>query len=289
MKKQLGNFYKLLILLGFCFYSNSGLAISKEAVMDYILVHQKENSARLRDLNEHIQAAIDQNYQISLKLQTPDSQEMEERLSLIQTKIHNLVEQQKEHLLREEFFNLMIFHLQNFGGGSLKGYLHSNIPRMTKLDAVSGAGRPSMITFLNNLGLAIRQLPERNEDILAFIIGYMKFSSIRKPIPPHRYVDMRNYINGKDSVRAEPATRENIGDLVEAQLDQLEQQNNHQEVPQAKPTAINLRPSQKPAPTLIENPVQVPARFPHPKKDPAPLPAKATAPQPNPTNQLKDI
>lgn len=134
-----------------------------------------------------------------------------------------LAEQRKELVLRQEFLDRLVFRIDTRykGDADLKAFLVAQVSDMAVVEASDAQGDASLWKFLTYLSIALKDQVERSENLASFIEGYMKFSSIRKPIKPEDYVSMRSYTNGKDSYSAKPVAREAVGDIVEQKLKQL--------------------------------------------------------------------
>ncbi|MCM2282497.1 MAG: hypothetical protein NDI61_11705, partial [Bdellovibrionaceae bacterium] len=68
---------------------------------------------------------------------------------------------------------------------------------------------------------AIREIPEPQEDIIAFIASYMNFSAINAPRSPLAFLESRSYIGGAMTQLAHPSRRDEVGAIVERKLKSL--------------------------------------------------------------------
>ena len=85
---------------------------------------------------------------------------------------------------------------------------------MSMTEALSKKPSSHMWKFLNYLGAAIGTVTEDEEDLMEFVVSYMKTSSISAPIKPHQYMEFRAYTNGTDNMAAKTTSREDAGDLL---------------------------------------------------------------------------
>ncbi len=131
----------------------------------------------------------------------------------------------REFFLRQNFIDRLKFKIdKDYNGQEMKNFLSKTILELAHEEALDSQGDFGLTRFCNYLSLAIKQIPERNENLLGFVEGYMKFSSILNPISPSEYLHHRSYTNGRDSYNAQPVARENIGEVVEERLQQLKAQ-----------------------------------------------------------------
>jgi hypothetical protein len=137
-----------------------------------------------------------------------------------------LIGQRRERLLRQEFLDRLVFQIDSkFQGGEIREFLHQTFLEMSLTEASSGASDTSLWRFLTYLSLAIKTLPERGENLISFVEGYMEFSTISKPVRPDQFVSLRHYTNGTSSHPAEQAVdKTEVGDAVESRLEQYERQ-----------------------------------------------------------------
>jgi hypothetical protein len=177
----------------------------KSESLHYLQDLRNRESKRLREINETLSQKMDEQPTESL------DQEM-----------FSLKTQQKEHQLRQEFLDRLIFQIDTkFGGGDLRAFLERVLIDMAKVDAVSSAqSENGLWKFLKYSADAIRRLPEQKENILAFLEGYMN-RSVANPVPPQDYLAARNYTNGVVSDSGRPLTREDAGSVADRRLQEM--------------------------------------------------------------------
>lgn len=128
---------------------------------------------------------------------------------------------QREHVLRQEFLNRLISQIdRNFNGGDLRGFLERALTEMAKIDAVSTTAETGLYKFMRYAADAVHRLPERKENILAFLEGYMN-RSVANPIRPEDYLNSRNYTNGAKAEPGAPLGREDVGAFADRRLQEM--------------------------------------------------------------------
>lgn len=126
----------------------------------------------------------------------------------------------KEHVLRQEFLDRLIFQVDTkFRGGDMKAFLERTLVDMAKVDAI-GANESGLWKFLRYASDAVRRLPEQRENILSFLEGYMN-RSVANPVKPDDYISSRNYSNGAKSEPGSPMAREEVGALADKRLQEI--------------------------------------------------------------------
>lgn len=139
-------------------------------------------------------------------------------LRSLESDVLSLKATQQEHLLRIEFLNRLINQVDgHFGGGDLRAFLERELPKMATTEVLSTNGDRSLWKFMRYAADAIHRIPERNENVLAFLEGYMN-RSITNPVDPKDYLNMRNYTNGAKSEAGAPLSREDVGAFADRRL-----------------------------------------------------------------------
>ncbi len=198
----------LLGAAGLCGASEAGHN-PKEA-LGYLLSLKEQNGQKLIE--------IDRTMKESLSPKTP------EQLERAEAEVNRLGDLREEYLLRQNFLDRLIFQVDtHYRGGDLKAFLKQRTKVLAEIEVKSTDSDRSLWKFLTYLSLALNQTPEKDEDVLEFIEGYMKASGIRNPIPPTEYLAKRNYTNGTEAMMAAKVSKENLGELVEKQLSLLDQ------------------------------------------------------------------
>ncbi len=180
----------------------------KSDSLKYLLDLRTRESRRLGEINESLTRKLD------------DSDDPSFDTEMLRLKM-----QQREHQLRQDFLNRLIFQVDTkFRGGDLRVFLQSALVDMARVDAVSSAQNDSgMWKFLKYSADAIRRLPEQKENILAFLEGYMN-RSVSNPVPPKDYLAARNYTNGSVSEAGQPVSAEEAGSIADQRLQEMAKQ-----------------------------------------------------------------
>jgi hypothetical protein len=183
-----------------------------------------QNSLRLKVSEVHLNQLLSPSPDAALALVAHDSQ------------IEALNEQRRELILRQELIDRLIFQVDTkFKTGDLREFLSQRLVEMAKADLLEARGDQSLWKQLSYLGQALRELPERGENIVGFIDGYLKNSSFKKPLRPEEYLQARQYTNGREHVAAAPAPKDKVGEMVESRLNEIEAANAPEKTPAAAP------------------------------------------------------
>jgi hypothetical protein len=94
----------------------------------------------------------------------------------------------------------------------MREFLGQALNKMAAIDATS-SNESGLLKFFKYCSEAIQALPEKNENVLAFVEGYMN-RSVADPVLPQVYLAQRNYTNGSDSESGQPLTREEAGAIA---------------------------------------------------------------------------
>lgn len=131
--------------------------------------------------------------------------------------VNTLRATKREHILREELLNRLIFQIDTrYGGGDMREFLASALNSMAAVDATS-LNETGLLKFLKYCSEAVQKIPEKNENILAFVEGYMS-RSVSNPILPQDYLAQRNYTNGSQSESGSPLSPEEAGAMADQRL-----------------------------------------------------------------------
>ncbi len=206
---------KSLVLCVAFFAADAG-AESREDSLAFLRRLKTDNQAHLTEIDKKLQQLFTPN--------TDTESKMPSTLTFVEREVEIAGEQRQEFVLRQTFLDRLIFHVDtHFKGGDFRQFLQKQLAEMARIEVTNSSSQPSIWKFLTYLSHAIRDLPESNENLMAYVEGYMKFASVAKPIRPEEYTKTRNYSNGQTSVAAAPVEREKVGELVEDRLQELEQ------------------------------------------------------------------
>lgn len=168
---------------------------------------KSDNMTRLQEIEKRIQAHLDQSQQNSL-VSTFNVSEIE-----------SLNEQRQERLLRQDFLDRLIFQVDTkYTTGDLRAFLSARLSEMARADLMSRESNQVMWKQMSYLSQALRDLPERDGNIVGFVEGYLKASPFNKPIKAEDYLKSRQYTNGRESVAATTPTLEQAAELVEKRI-----------------------------------------------------------------------
>jgi len=135
--------------------------------------------------------------------------------------VHVLRDQKREHMMRQEFLDRLIFQIDTkFGGGDLRAFLENALTDMAKVDALTASNDTHLWKFMRYAADAVKRIPERRENILAFLEGYMN-RSISNPVTPEDYLSTRNYSNGAQSASGNPIPKEEVGVIADRRLQEM--------------------------------------------------------------------
>ncbi len=204
---QLSGLGVLVALIGLpatvCANSNE---MPKSDSLKYLQDLRSQNVRRLQEIDQSLNRKIE-----------------EAAPTQIESDVNILKQAKKEHVLRQEFLDRLIFQVDTkFRGGDMKAFLERTLVDMAKVDAV-GAGESGLWKFLRYASDAVRRIPEQRENILSFLEGYMN-RSVTNPVKPDEYLSSRNYSNGAKSESGSPMPREDVGAVADRRLKELEQQ-----------------------------------------------------------------
>ncbi len=202
-------FYNLILCVAL---SASAVAFAKEAPQAEVKAEtlrslqdmRVENVKRLREIDETL----------SRKIEDSKPGNLEKDVLTLRTA-------KREHMMRQEFLDRLILQVDaKFYGGDLRIFLERALTEMAKTDAIAASTDTGLWKFLKFSADAIRSLPERKENILAFLEGYMN-RSVANPIRPEDYLNSRNYTNGSKSESGSPLERDEVGALADQRLQEM--------------------------------------------------------------------
>lgn len=187
-----------------CLGQNAHCATSGSDALNYLKDVLKQNREQLDQ--------VDGNFKKLLNRPINGNITREGQIKKVSDERHELV-------LRQEFLDRLVFRIDSrYLGGDLQQFLVTQLNDMVVVEASDAQGDTSLWKFMTSLASALHDQVERSENLAYFIEGYMKFSSISKPIRPDEYVKVRSYSNGQDSYSARPVAKENLGEIVERRL-----------------------------------------------------------------------
>ncbi len=174
---------------------------------------------------------------IDYKLKTNESIDIVSSTDQLSTLFKN----KDEHLLRQHFYDQLIFKFNTkYSSQSLKLFLVQQLNAMAYTEVKNNERNINYWQFLKHLSKAITTLPEKNENILDFLKGYVEVSSISNPITPKEYLKRKNYSNSIEVVTVKSVSKENVGELLEKKIDEIEAKAMMDKLEAIEPVSINF-------------------------------------------------
>jgi hypothetical protein len=176
----------------------------KSDALKYLQDLRTQNVRRLQEIDQTLNRKIEES--------TPAN---------LDSEVTSLRTAKKEHVMRQEFLDRLIFQIDTkFGGGDLKNFLENTLVDMAKIDAANSANETGIWKFLKYSSDAIRRLPEQKENIISFLAGYMN-RSVSNPVKPEDYLSSRNYTNGAISESGSPMARDQVGAIADRRVQEM--------------------------------------------------------------------
>lgn len=173
------------------------------------------NNKKITDIASELDTNLKQQSELSLARLDSDRQ----RFS---TQVNSLVSLRKEYLLRQDFYDRLKLQIEKYyRGKNLETLLSQRLDFMLQVELKSQNTHQGLWQFMHYLRTALKKIPERNENPLAFIEGYIEFSTIQKPKTPHAFSQSRDYINTYSNQKANDVKRTDVGQKLEGSLQKL--------------------------------------------------------------------
>ncbi len=204
-------------------------APSKLQVLENLKVLQTKQVQQLDATNQSIQRVLQETRTVSFQ-KGNDSVASQKILNSLPDRLIEIQSRRDELKLRGDFVTQLIAQIESkWNAQSLGQFLEQILFEMalneltnpSNQEASNDPVRSRIWLFYTYLSVAIREIPDPREDLLAFLSGYMEFSSIQSPKSPLEFLDSRNYTNGAISQTARPIQREQLGTLVDKRLQAL--------------------------------------------------------------------
>ncbi len=220
MKLRLvSNLLMALIFLGLTPFAHADIVAKDQAIND-IRALKAHNTLQIQQLDSRIRQML--NTAPQTLLSSPLDEEQVEKLSA----------ERRELLLRQDFLDRLILQVDSrFTTGNLREFLSERLSEMARIDLLSSNSNQQLWKQMTYLSQALRDLPERNQNTISFIEGYLKASPFKSPVKPDEYLKSRQYTNGRDAVAATPMARDEVGEKVEKRIQELEGQAPQVEIP----------------------------------------------------------
>jgi hypothetical protein len=135
------------------------------------------------------------------------------RTNLVTKKIDELNKRRTELNARREIVDRIIFQVDSKWDGKspLKDFFATTFLEMASNDLSDGRDNRLWKEF-TFLSMTMREVPEKNEDVVSLFEGYLNFSNVLDPKTPAEYLASRNYTDGLESAQARVSDRSSLGD-----------------------------------------------------------------------------
>ncbi len=182
-----------------------------------------ENYVRIRaNYSKSLEGLIEQNQREIKSTESLIKKAVHEK-PLIEGRVKYLTRERKELLLRQRLYYSLNTKLhQNYKGQIFRDFLSLTIDNIIELEALSSQPEIVYIKFLSYLKEALQTIPEPGENLIAFIEGYVTRSHILNPMPPQKYLILREYTNGAESTTAYDHKKAKLGDNIDAELKSID-------------------------------------------------------------------
>lgn len=198
--------------------------VTKPQVLENLKTLEKRHLQQLATVDQSIRNTLQETQTIQIR--GADKFNSERVLKSIPDRLALLRDQRQELLRRREFISQLISQVDSkWTTQPLGTFFEQVLIEMALTDLTTAAEskdtNAELWRFYVYLSVAVREVPEPRDDLVAFIGDYLDFSSIKEPKSPVTYIDTRNYTNGAVSQAAHPVRREEAGLLVEKRLQEL--------------------------------------------------------------------
>ncbi len=178
---------------------------SKSEVLNHLVKTQARTSEKMTIIEQKITQTLNSTLNIE-----PTSV----RIHAFEQTLEQLLSQKRELAFEQRFYDQLIFRIEkDYSGANLREFLVQALLVMAQ-NETSNATQEVNLTFVKHLtylAIALRTLPEPNENLLSFLESYTEFSTIQQPKTPIDFVNQRNYTNGILTEMASPVPREEAG------------------------------------------------------------------------------
>lgn len=143
------------------------------------------------------------------------------RLEALRSSCGDCEIQLAEYELRREFFDRLTLKLDlalRSTHTPSAQWLAQLVESMATTEAKNPQMNEKLWKFLNQLTLALKQLPAESPAGIEFIEGYLNFSSISRPKSHKEFESRLSYSNGLEFAEARGMEKDRVGDVVEKQL-----------------------------------------------------------------------
>ena len=225
--------------------------LSSPEALNYVQKLIDINNKKITDIAAELNNSLKSQSELELSRLDADRERFSDH-------INSLIRLRKEFLLRQDFYDRLKLQIEKYyRGKSLEVLLVNRLEFMLKVELKSQDTHQGLWQFMHYLRTALLKIPERNENPLAFVEGYIDFSSISRPKTPNEFLKSRDYINTYSTQKANDVKRTDVGQKLEDSLNQLVNIDKQKEELKVKPAEENKNPiSEK---LSKENPQEVSA------------------------------
>jgi hypothetical protein len=194
-------------------------AQSKPEVISRLKTIMQKQSTSLQSADQTIRKLFEETQVVRLGA---DQVLSERQIQSLYKRLATAMTEKEEVQLRYDFLSQLIFQVDSkWGSEPLQDFLSHQLLEMAITDA-SSANSVKLWKFYSYLSIAVREIPEKREDLISFIDAYIDFSTILEPKSPAIYVNSRNYTNGAVNQSARAVNRDQLGAVVEKKMKELE-------------------------------------------------------------------
>lgn len=210
---RLSTMSNLLMTLVICGFAHSALAdnVAKDQAIGDLQAIKTQNTELLQQIDARLKKMLVTAPQDMLSAPLDENQ------------VEKLTAQRQELLLRQDFLDRLVLQVDTrFTAGNLREFLSDRLSELARIDLLSNNSNQQLWKQMTYLSQALRDLPERNQNTVSFIEGYLKTSSFKAPIKPDEYLKSRQYTNSRDAVAATPVAKDEVGEQVEKRIQGIE-------------------------------------------------------------------
>ncbi len=193
-------------------------APSKAQTLESLKQIQRKQIQTLENVDQSIRRTLSDSQSVNLRGGDPLNDE--KQMQAIPQRLSSLQARREELLLRRDFLDQIIFQVDSkWTTQPLAVFLEQTLLDMAAAELTSNPpAKTDFWRFYTYLSIAIREISEPREDLIAFLSGYLEFSGVQKPKSPLAYLETRNYTAGSMSQAARPGRRDEVGSGVERRL-----------------------------------------------------------------------
>ena len=226
---------------------------------------QDRQVGELKGLDEAVRKRFKDSTLLSLK-----SSELNSSAKKIETlagQLSDIEERRAELIARREFVDQLIFQIDaKWVGQPLQQFLEHTFLEMALTDLNDPHEGGRLWKFITYMSIAVREVPEKREDVLNVVESYMNWSTILDPKSPAEYLAGRDYTNYAQSESAKGTARDKVADGLEKK-----------DTKAPKPAKIELK-TKVLVPPPAEDEIEVVATTPAVSPPAAPAPQATPAP-----------